>query len=120
MRSISAKLEKHNKSIGTRAVIAADTYAAALSQGLEAKETHRRLPRRRSRASPSRWTWWRSPDKNPVVGDLKMTSAVFAPGLFAGRHVLITGGERPRFCHRDRARQSRRARDAGLAQCPKC
>lgn len=42
--NLSAKLEKHNKSIGTRAVIAADTYAAALSQGLEAKETHRRLP----------------------------------------------------------------------------
>lgn len=39
--NLSAKLEKHNKSIGTRGIVAADTYAAALAQGFKPDAAHR-------------------------------------------------------------------------------
>jgi adenylate cyclase len=39
--NLSAKLEKHNKSIGTRGIVAADTYAAALAQGFQPDTAHR-------------------------------------------------------------------------------
>ena len=43
--NLSAKLEKHNKAIGTRAIVAADTYAAAIAQGYKATPAHRPLAR---------------------------------------------------------------------------
>lgn len=43
--NLCAKLEKHNKQIGSRAVVAADGYSIALSQGYVASSDHRSIPK---------------------------------------------------------------------------
>jgi adenylate cyclase len=42
--NLAAKLEKHNKAEGTRALVAAETYERAVIQGYTPQETHVRRP----------------------------------------------------------------------------